>query len=251
MAIKKYDGKPIPNDDEGQGNQDFWGVSPDSPTWRAYVKGQLLDLAENWDETTGDAALAGDKGLAIVDSLKFGTLQTGATDHGELTGLEDDDHPQYLTESRGNALYPPISHTHRVLADYVSFADGIAENIGGDQWIWFNFNNKTGFLAGTITNNQYQIGKSGWYHLAGRVTVYSWVECQFTGSLYLNGNQWVPSIGYLHVGLWNTLTIGPMLTFLFQGDLINVRGYWHNTRNDNGFIRQNPYSNLCIIQLEP
>lgn len=30
---------------------------------------------------------------------------TGVTDHGELTGLDQDDHPQYLTTARGDARY--------------------------------------------------------------------------------------------------------------------------------------------------
>ena len=31
-----------------------------------------------------------------------------ADDHGNLAGLGDDDHPQYLTQARGDALYSPI-----------------------------------------------------------------------------------------------------------------------------------------------
>lgn len=37
---------------------------------------------------------------------------TGTSDHGQLTGLSDDDHTQYLTNARGDARYSPISHTH-------------------------------------------------------------------------------------------------------------------------------------------
>ena len=33
---------------------------------------------------------------------------TGVTDHGLLTGLGDDDHAQYHTDARGNALYVPL-----------------------------------------------------------------------------------------------------------------------------------------------
>ncbi|MBL8883972.1 MAG: hypothetical protein JNL45_13070 [Hyphomicrobium sp.] len=33
-------------------------------------------------------------------------------DHGELTGLEDDDHPQYLTQARGDARYSALAHAH-------------------------------------------------------------------------------------------------------------------------------------------
>jgi hypothetical protein len=32
----------------------------------------------------------------------------GIADHGALTGLSDDDHPQYLTEAEGDALYEPL-----------------------------------------------------------------------------------------------------------------------------------------------
>jgi len=36
----------------------------------------------------------------------------GVTDHGALTGLADDDHPQYLTEAEANALYALLAHLH-------------------------------------------------------------------------------------------------------------------------------------------
>jgi hypothetical protein len=41
---------------------------------------------------------------------------SGTSDHGELLGLGDDDHPQYLNNTRGDARYAPVSHTH-VAAD--------------------------------------------------------------------------------------------------------------------------------------
>lgn len=36
----------------------------------------------------------------------------GVTDHGALTGLTDDDHPQYLTEAEADALYALLAHLH-------------------------------------------------------------------------------------------------------------------------------------------
>jgi hypothetical protein len=36
----------------------------------------------------------------------------GVTDHGELTGLADDDHTQYLTNTRGDTRYAALIHTH-------------------------------------------------------------------------------------------------------------------------------------------
>ena len=41
--------------------------------------------------------------LEIEDGVEAGT--GGATDHGALTGLEDDDHPQYFNQTRGDARY--------------------------------------------------------------------------------------------------------------------------------------------------
>jgi hypothetical protein len=38
----------------------------------------------------------------------------GVTDHGALTGLADDDHTQYLTDSRGDARYALLAHTHTI-----------------------------------------------------------------------------------------------------------------------------------------
>jgi len=43
----------------------------------------------------------------------------GVTDHGALTGLADDDHPQYHTDARGDARYSRTTHTHT--------ADGITD----------------------------------------------------------------------------------------------------------------------------
>lgn len=36
----------------------------------------------------------------------------GVTDHGGLTGLADNDHPQYLTETEADALYSLLAHSH-------------------------------------------------------------------------------------------------------------------------------------------
>ena len=53
---------------------------------------------------------------------------SGVTDHGSLTGLDDDDHAQYHTDARGDARYSPIGHTHPTLPT----ADQKAALVGGD-----------------------------------------------------------------------------------------------------------------------
>lgn len=45
-------------------------------------------------------------GVQIIDSPAGG----GIADHGSLTGLSDDDHPQYHNNARGDARYAGISH---------------------------------------------------------------------------------------------------------------------------------------------
>ncbi len=46
---------------------------------------------------------------AWLESLKGAS---GTSIHGELSGLENDDHPQYLNTTRGDARYSQLGHTH-------------------------------------------------------------------------------------------------------------------------------------------
>ena len=39
-------------------------------------------------------------------------LAGGASDHASLSGLDQDDHPHYLTDARADALFAPVAHTH-------------------------------------------------------------------------------------------------------------------------------------------
>ena len=48
---------------------------------------------------------------AVLTSLQNGGSTVGVTDHGALTGLSDDDHPQYLTPVRGDARYIASTRT--------------------------------------------------------------------------------------------------------------------------------------------
>ena len=49
----------------------------------------------------------------------------GTSDHGALTGLGDDDHPQYHDDTRGDARYSQLAHTH-VISDITDIADLLA-----------------------------------------------------------------------------------------------------------------------------
>jgi hypothetical protein len=50
--------------------------------------------------------------ISIVDNTISASSTGGATDHGELTGLADDDHTQYYNQTRGDARYALTGHDH-------------------------------------------------------------------------------------------------------------------------------------------
>lgn len=52
----------------------------------------------------------------------------GVTDHGALTGLNDDDHPQYHNNARGDARYAPVGH---VGAGGTAHANAVAGGAAG------------------------------------------------------------------------------------------------------------------------
>jgi Coiled stalk of trimeric autotransporter adhesin len=51
-------------------------------------------------------------GTSSTGTKGFHPLPEGITDHGGLFGLSDDDHPQYLTNARGDARYSLTGHVH-------------------------------------------------------------------------------------------------------------------------------------------
>lgn len=61
------------------------------------------------------------------------TIPGTITDHGALTGLGDDDHPQYHNNARGDARYP-LKHTGKTTSPTVN-ADSAAGYAVGDRWI--------------------------------------------------------------------------------------------------------------------
>lgn len=65
-------------------------------------------------------------------------LYAGAvTDHGVLTGLADDDHTQYYNQTRGDARYSQIGHTHNV-SDLTQSSATIGSTIqwNGTNWVY-------------------------------------------------------------------------------------------------------------------
>jgi hypothetical protein len=85
----------------------------DAPTLSAT---HTIRAAADYDDTVDP-----EEGQAIVwDGAKYApadvAAEAGVTDHGALTGLSDDDHPQYLTTARGDARYYTESEVDAALA---------------------------------------------------------------------------------------------------------------------------------------
>jgi len=79
-----------------------------------------MQLADNGGDMIGVTPPAGYISETLNLILSEMALQIaasgggGTTDHGLLTGLGDDDHPQYFNQARGDARYPLIGHTHTI-----------------------------------------------------------------------------------------------------------------------------------------
>jgi hypothetical protein len=49
--------------------------------------------------------------------FSLGSGGAGVSDHGALTGLSDDDHPQYLNNARGDLRYAPLASAGHTIED--------------------------------------------------------------------------------------------------------------------------------------
>jgi hypothetical protein len=84
----------------------------------------MSDLSEHYGISPIGYGLDSPRPYPIIDIVKrmidngaFGGVGGpggGVTDHGLLTGLLDDDHPQYHNDARGDARYALIAHTHNI-----------------------------------------------------------------------------------------------------------------------------------------
>ena len=102
---------------------------------------------------------------------------TAVSDHGALTGLADDDHPQYHTDARGDARYSPLGHGHTIAAvsglqlalDGKQVAGSYAPALGADDhYVTDAEKVKLGNLSGTNTGDQ---TLPTWSTIAGKPAV--------------------------------------------------------------------------------
>lgn len=102
------------------------------------VEGALAELQS--DAETHAAAADPHTGyrLESADHTHASTgLQGGTVDHGALTGLGDDDHPQYLTPAEADALYEPLGVALDELTDVdtTGAANGKVLKHNGTSWV--------------------------------------------------------------------------------------------------------------------
>jgi hypothetical protein len=64
------------------------------------------------------------KASAADHDTTWATPSGGITDHGDLAGLADDDHPQYHTDTRGDARYVSKSRVQSVVTPVVRYRPG-------------------------------------------------------------------------------------------------------------------------------
>lgn len=114
---------------------------------------------------SGSGTLAGLSDVTITtpssgQSLQFNgtrwvnaTPSTGVTDHGLLTGLADDDHPQYFNQSRGDARYSKIGHTHAIndISDVTLTTPSSGQVLQYNGTVWVNATPSSGGASYTYT----------------------------------------------------------------------------------------------------
>lgn len=104
----------------------------------------------------------------------------GITDHGALSGLEDDDHPQYLTEGRADDLYVRLDSTE-ISGDIPSYHH-IQVDASNIQYIEHNLNKYPSVTIIDPTDGE-EVQATTKYLDLNRVNIY--FSTLFTGEVYL------------------------------------------------------------------
>jgi hypothetical protein len=122
---------------EGATESDYSdAVTLDSTTFTGTGSYTAQDVTFDLPGTTGYRyirfLLTVAQGIRVYEVELTGVATSGVTDHGALTGLADDDHPQYVTHTEGDADYAAIGHTHGATGALDDLTDvdtsGVADN---------------------------------------------------------------------------------------------------------------------------
>lgn len=138
--------------------------------------------SDNVDESAGTSSTSGS-----TSGSSGGGSGSGISDHGQLTGLGDDDHPQYFNEVRGDDRY----YT-KALADQRYLRGDQNENITGEytfappaaQAPFYIGVNGQGQLVNGLNADQLD-----GYHAAGMRTSFNGTYLDLGGNVVLQGNS--------------------------------------------------------------
>jgi hypothetical protein len=99
-----------------------------------YTKNQL--------QNSGESAVHWENLINVPPGFADGedSVGSGVTDHGQLTGLSDDDHPQYLNNSRGDSRYVNEGQSISISSDMIQNEAIIGTKIKKGE-IWTTNNN--------------------------------------------------------------------------------------------------------------
>ena len=175
-----------------------------------------------------------------TDKIDF-TVNEGSIDHGNLAGLSDDDHTQYILVDGTRAFtgtvagVTPTDGSHLVTKDYV---DGLASGVDWQDSVLDRFDPTSGlpgspstgdrYIAtatanGWTADNIYEYNGSTWDETAVSEGMASWVEDEDVVYIY-NGSAWVK---------FGSTTTHNNLSGLQGG---TTDEYYHLTSADHGYL---------------
>ena len=156
----------------------FRGVVPDSPEWYGNLRGAILSLTSGYDTSFEGSEVAKQLGGEVVDSLEIGAF---SSDHGELSGLEDDDHGQYHNDARGDTRYYTKSlidaHYPRYIGEYGhGYYSGEQTVNGTGAWRVLTISSMLSYGNFSLGSNAIRVGRGGHYRVSGFV----WIRTVFS-----------------------------------------------------------------------
>lgn len=100
--------------DQGEAPTLWQAALPDGTSFRFVLEAGNGSITLHELRTAAEGFKSNHSALYALLDARYAHIGTDGdvTDHSQLTGLTDDDHPQYLTTGRGDARYSPKAHAH-------------------------------------------------------------------------------------------------------------------------------------------
>jgi hypothetical protein len=122
-------------------------------------------------------------------TLQVGTVnvteQVGSTVHGEMQELEDDDHPQYVNEERGDARYAQLADGDPY-SQYYNQTRGDARYLKLSAGLLLPFVAYVDVAQPYTTGPKYPFGGT----VEGNMTLLKWSQAVYIGTAHSSSNYW-------------------------------------------------------------